>query len=228
MKLNRIKTKCISFNNSRTKDFMPQLSLEEGTYLEVINQLKLVGLVVNSSLTWQPHVDYSVSRVNSVIWQLVRFKQLGAPREKLITLYILKVRSILMFGAVCFHSSLSVELSRKIELQQKRCLAVILGTEYHSYSSALLLTSLPRLDTLREQTCLKWALKNQLDPKHSHLFPLTKRVTRTSKKFEEQFCRGSKLYKSAVPSMQRALNKYYHKEDHSVTITTKSGISFTV
>ena len=152
---------------------MPQLSIEEGVYLEVINQLKLVGLVINTSLTWQDHIDYTVSRVNSVIWQLVRFKQLGAPRDKLLTLYILKVRSILMFGAVCFHSSLPLELSRKLELQQKRCLAVILGSEYQSYSYALSLTLLPRLDTLREQTCLKWAIKNQLDPKHTHLFPLT-------------------------------------------------------
>ena len=89
-------------------------------------------------------------------------------------------------------------------------------------------TSLPRLDTLREQTCLRWAIKNQLNPQHAHLFPLTQRKTRTSKKFEEQFCRGSKLYKSAVPSMQRALNKYYLKEGDSVTIVTKSGVSFTV
>ena len=84
MKLNSKKTKCMPFINSLTKDFEPRLSLEDGKYLEVIYQMKLVGLVISSDMTWNAHVSYTVSRVNSVIWQLVRFKNLGAPRDKLI------------------------------------------------------------------------------------------------------------------------------------------------
>ena len=100
MKLNNKKTKCIPFNNSLTKDFMPQIWIEDNEALEVIYQLKLVGLVINSALNWTDHVDYTIGRVNKILWQITRFRQLGAPREKLITLYILKVRSVLMFGAV--------------------------------------------------------------------------------------------------------------------------------
>ena len=47
---------------------MPQLSLEEGNYLEVIYQLKLVGLVINTELTWNDHITYTVTRVNRVLW----------------------------------------------------------------------------------------------------------------------------------------------------------------
>ena len=47
------------------------------------------------------------------------------------------------------------ELSRKLEIQQKRSLAVILGKDYRSYSHALNRTNLPRLDELRETACLK-------------------------------------------------------------------------
>ena len=106
---------------------MPQLKLEDDCFLEVIYEMKLVGIYLTSDLKWDKHINYTVSRVNKVIWKLVRFKQLGAPREKLKTLYILKIRSILMFEAVCYHSSLTLELSRKLEIQQKRSLAVILG-----------------------------------------------------------------------------------------------------
>ena len=81
MKINSSKTKCLPFINSRTKDFEPKLSIEEGTHLEIIYMLKLVGLVITSSLTWHDHVDYTVKRVNGVIWQLVRFKNIGASRE---------------------------------------------------------------------------------------------------------------------------------------------------
>ena len=87
---------------------MPQLQLEDGTFLEVIYKLKLVGLVITSELSWSAHVDYTVKRVNKIMWQLTRFKQLGAKQDKLLTFYKLKIRSILMFGAICFHSSLSI------------------------------------------------------------------------------------------------------------------------
>ena len=45
MVLNSKKTKCIPFVNSKTKDFIPQLSIDEGKYIEVIYQLKLVSVV---------------------------------------------------------------------------------------------------------------------------------------------------------------------------------------
>ena len=60
------------FINSNTRDFLPQLSLDEGTNLEVIYEPKLVGLVVTSDLTWIAHIDYTVERVNRVLWQLIR------------------------------------------------------------------------------------------------------------------------------------------------------------
>ena len=109
MKLNKSKTECLPFINSNTRDFIPQLTLEEGSYLEVIYELKLVGLVITSDNTWTAHVDYTVARVNHVLWQLTRFRRLGAAQDKLVTFYIFKIRSILMFGAVCYHSALKKE-----------------------------------------------------------------------------------------------------------------------
>ena len=113
-----------------------------------------------------------------------------------------------MFGAVCYHSALTKELSHRLELQQKRSLAIILGSKYQSYRNALSLTSLPRLDTIRGEACLKWATKAQINPLHSDLFPLNPSVvqTRWRPKFKEFKCRTDKFYQSAVPSMTRALN----------------------
>ena len=115
-----------------------------------------------------------------------------------------------MFGAVCLHSSLTSELSSKLELQQKRCLAVILGQQYRNYTSALLATSLPRLDTLRTEACLKWALAAQQNPLHAELFQINKSDinTRGRKKYQEYFCSTVKYYNSAVPYMSRLLNSY--------------------
>ena len=229
MVLNHKKTKCLSFINSRTKDFMPQLKINSCEYLEVIYSLKLVGMIITSDLTWQAHIMYTVKRVNSVLWQLTRFKNQGAPQDKLLTFYVLKIRSILMFGSVCFHSSLSAELSHKLELQQKRSFAVILGKKYKSYSQACSLLNLPRIDTLREKACLKWALKARANPKHSHLFPLTSSSvnTRHRKKHIESFCSSSKFYNSAVPYMTRMLNNHIDKNE-KIIITTNSGSSIII
>ena len=183
---------------------MPKLVLEEGSYLEVIYELTLVGLVITSDNTWTAHVNYTVARVNHVLWQLTRFRRLGATQDKLVTFYILKIRSILMFGSVCYDSALTKKLSHKLELQQKRSLAVILGSQYRNYSHALLVTSLPRLDILREEACLRWATKAQANPLHADMFPLNSSEvqTRWRPKFREYKCRTDKFYRSAVLNQQ--------------------------
>ena len=154
-------------------------------------------------------------------------------RKKLIQFYILKIQSILMFGAVCFHSSLTKEHSWQLELQQKRSLAFILRTDYQNYNHALNRTSLTRLDTLREKACLIWAIKAETNPQHSHLFPLNPSLvqTRFRKQFKEYNCKGSKFYDSAVPSMVRALNNHntqIGRNEGEVTATTNSGIVINV
>jgi hypothetical protein len=90
MVLNQKKTKCLHFINSKTKDFLPQLKVNDDSLLEVIYDLKLVGLVVTSDLSWQKHIEYTIKRVNSVIWQITRFKLNGAQQDKLKPFYGLK------------------------------------------------------------------------------------------------------------------------------------------
>ena len=233
MILNSKKTRCIPFNNSLTKDFIPKYSVDGQTNLEVIYSLKLVGLVITSELTWKSHIEYTVGRVNKIIWQLTRFKQHGADMKMLVKFYILKIRSVLMFGAVCYHSSLTQENTRQLELQQKRSLACILGSEYKSYSHALEVTMLPRLDKLREDACVKWAMKAQANPQHTQLFPInhSQVETRNRQFFKEYKCKGAKYFNSAVPHMVRTLNSLqFHPagSNREVTIITNSGATIIV
>ena len=228
MMLNKKKTKCMPFISSRSKDFMPELRLEEETNLEVIYQLKLVGLVITSDLTWEEHVNYTVERINKTIWQLTRLKNMKAPRSKLIEFYKVKIRSILMFGSVCFHSALTQQQSRLLEAQQKRCLIVILDSDYRSYGHALALTELPRLADLRQEAMVRWAVKAQASPQHRHLFPTRPNTmsTRSGVQFLEHKCRTNKFYSSAVPAMARAMNSRGISPAgtaRGTTITTTSG-----
>ena len=61
MKINSKKTKIIPFNFSKSMDFIPEISFPGGDQLEVIYQTKLVGVIIDSSLSWGPHVEETVA-----------------------------------------------------------------------------------------------------------------------------------------------------------------------
>ena len=58
MKLNSQKTKVILFNNARNYDFMPRCSIGEDEALEVVEEIRLLGVMVTSDLKWNAHCDY--------------------------------------------------------------------------------------------------------------------------------------------------------------------------
>ena len=52
-------------------DYIHELYLPGGEQLEVIYQTKLVGLVVESSLSWWPHVEYTIGNANKKLCFLI-------------------------------------------------------------------------------------------------------------------------------------------------------------
>jgi hypothetical protein len=122
------------------------------------------------------------------------------------TLYQLRVLSTLEFAAPVFHSSLSKDLIRQVEMVQKKAFAIILV----SYESVLETLQLERLDARRESLSHNFALKCTKSSQHNTIFPLNtnfRENMRHTKKFKEHQCRTSRYYKSAVPYMARLLNK---------------------
>ena len=108
MKINHKKTKIIPFNYTKKMDFIPELSFPGDEPLEVIYQTKLVGVIVDSSLSWGPHVEYTLKNATSKLWLLIRFKSRGASQDQLLTLYQLKIRCILEFASPAFHGALTI------------------------------------------------------------------------------------------------------------------------
>ena len=62
MKINPKKTKIIKFNKSRRHDFPPELSLSGNQMLEVVPEVKLVGIMVSHDLKWQKNTDFICSK----------------------------------------------------------------------------------------------------------------------------------------------------------------------
>ena len=210
MRVNCKKTKIIPFNTTKKYDFLPLLSFPNSDPLEVIYETRLLGVIITSNLSWQPHVDDICRRATSKLWVLVRFKAMGGTKDQLLKVFQSRIRSTLEFASPVFHSGLTKEQSRKIESVQKKAFALILGKNYSNYESALMDLNQERLDTRRATLSLKFAIKCTQSAKHKDMFPLNPNFRpnmRYQKPFLEPYCHTSRYYHSSIPSLARLLNE---------------------
>ena len=210
MKLNMKKTKVMPFNFSKKFDFLPQLQFLNQEPLEVIYQTRLLGVTLSSDLSWAPHTNDITIRAAKKLWVLIRFKSLGATTDQLLTVFQLRIRSTLEFAAPVFHSGLTQDQSRQIEMVQKKAFAIILGKKYYSYESALKTLEQEKLETRREKLSLNFAEKCTKSSKFQSMFPLNTNLRqnmRHKKKFKEFKCKTNRYYNSSIPYLTRLLNK---------------------
>ena len=210
MKINAKKSKIMPFNFCKKFDFLPQLHLPDSDPLEVIYETKLLGVTISSDLTWTSHVNDIVTRATKKLWTLIRFKNLGASTTQLITVYQTRIRSTLEFAAPVINSALTKEQSNKMEMVQKKALAIILSGNYNNYVSALNQVGLERLDKRRHDLSLSFAVKCTKSSQHKFMFPANTNFRanmRSPKPFKEFLCNTSRYFKSPIPYLARLLNK---------------------
>ena len=65
------------FDPSITKDFRPHLKVE-GTKIELVEQTKVLRVIVKSNLSWTANTDHIYDRCMNKMWMKRRLKKLGA------------------------------------------------------------------------------------------------------------------------------------------------------
>ena len=167
MKINQEKSKVMLFNTSYKNDFQPQLEID-GVLLEVVEKMKLLGVIITNDLKWKENTEYITKKAYSRMWLIRRLKQSGASISALLDIYTKHVRSVVEFASVVWHSSLTQENTTAIERVQKSAFAVILGSRYESYDGACELLSMKKLSNRRDTLALKFATKASKHPIHKH------------------------------------------------------------
>ena len=208
MKINYKKTKLIIFNTGKARDFFPRFNFN-GEELEVIEETKLLGIMIRSDLSWSSHVNYIVTRANKKLWTLRRLKKLGCKTNDLIDVYYKQVRGILEQGVQIWHSGITNIQRNKIERVQKSALSIILGQNYKSYNRALKTLKLESLFLRREKLCKTFAKKCELSPKFSKWFKRQfKTITTRGKvnKYCEIDARTTRFEKSPISFLIKLLN----------------------
>ena len=94
------------FNPCKSLDFQPEIPLN-GHNLQVIDEMKLLGVIIKSDLSWHANTNYIVSRANKRLWLLRRLKNLGANRADLLEIYRTQVRIVQELAVPAWQGNLS-------------------------------------------------------------------------------------------------------------------------
>ena len=126
MKINFEKTKMIVFNPCKGTDFMPQFTVDDHR-IEVVEEIRCLGLIVRADLKWISNTRYIVRRAYQKLWMVKRLKNLGAHTADLVDIFEKHVRSVLEFGTIVWHPSITQSETIDIERVQKSFCRIVLG-----------------------------------------------------------------------------------------------------
>ncbi|KAK8378976.1 hypothetical protein O3P69_009602 [Scylla paramamosain] len=59
----------------------------DGNIIPCVSTAKMVGLIINSSLTWQDHIDHIITKASKRLFMLFRARSFGATQEQQVQLY---------------------------------------------------------------------------------------------------------------------------------------------
>ena len=212
MQINYKKSKLMIFNPCRSLDFQPEFGFGQD-HMEVVEHMKLLGVILQSDLKWSMNTANIVSRASNKLWIIRRLKELGAKPYELVDMFTKQCRSILEYGVPAWQGAITIQEKQDIERVQKMALRIIFGEQYYTYSNALELAGLDTLEDRRNKICLKFAKKAEQHNKHRNWFKPKLRVnTRQNiEKYWKPLARTERLRNSPICFLTNLLNKHYQK-----------------
>ena len=140
-----------------------------------------------------------------------------------------RIRCKLEQSAAVWSSSLTQKNICDLEREQKSAVRIIFGKPYESYTEALKELNIMRLSERREIICLQFAKNslrlnnfNQLFPRHRNEHDMK---TRQQNEYHVSMSHGKRYATSAIPSMQKLLNKDIRKQKMSLKQLKNSPMS---
>ena len=213
MEINYKKTKLMVFNPCTSVDFMPEFMLG-GHDLEVVEEMRILGIIIRSDMKWYSNTDSIVTRANKKLWMLRRLKYLGAEDDDLVDIYEKQIRSLLELAVPAWQGSITQGEKMDIERVQKCALYIILGSRYESYKNALKTLTLENLDERRNKLCLKFSKKAEKHDKHSKWFKMNGNPVNTRQmkyKYWEVQYSHTRFKNSPISFLTKVLNEHYSK-----------------
>ena len=99
------------FNFTNLYDFIPWLNFPGEEPLNVVYETKLLGVTLSSDLTFSSHINEICKKAKQSMWILIRFRNMGANKSQLLTIWQQKGKSKLEFASPVFFSRITKEQS---------------------------------------------------------------------------------------------------------------------
>lgn len=168
--LNLEKTKELTISFRRSPEHFDPVTVD-GIQIQATTSSKLLGLIINNTLTWNDHVDSLIKKAAGKIYVLVQLKRACVPAEDLVSYYCACIRSSLDYACPVFHFSLPQYLQSELESVQKRALACIFPRmPYREALERACLTSIREHHEDITKSLFRSISENQ-DSKLHHLIP---------------------------------------------------------
>ena len=179
--------------------------------LPIAHEVKLLGVYIDNTISWQTHVNYILKRANRMIFILYRARQFGFAVSTMLTLYQWYIRTGLEYAAPVWHPGLTVQQQTSLERVQKRCYRIMLGDAYISYENAIATLQTASLYDRREALTLRFGKSLLRSPEFRRLLPPTGDAVhqhRTRHRHLLRPIRGSARYKkTTIPYIVDLLNR---------------------
>ena len=128
MRINESKLKVILFNKSRKFDFPPEFAFKNGEILEVLEETRLLGLVLTSDLRWKSNTKSICSKTMAKMWLLRRMKVMKLEPIIIFDYYIKEIRSLAEQSVPIWNSGLTQIQISDLERIQKVSLKIMLSS----------------------------------------------------------------------------------------------------
>ena len=173
MQLNTKKSTLIVFNPTYIYQAIPFISIDGQNSLLCVAEMRLLGVLLDQGLTWWPLVTDLTRRSNSRVWALLRLRENGASKSQLVETYKVRIRTVLEYCCPVWGALINGRQSQELELIQRRCASIILGTEAQSHSRNLEKLGLETLEDRRLEITKQFAFKTLTSPQHSFWYKHT-------------------------------------------------------
>lgn len=97
----------------------------DGQSVQRVSGTKLLGVLINSNLKWDDHVNYIYKKASSRIYFLKHLKRAGLSSEELRLYYITVIRSVIEYAAPAWFTSTTTAQKERLNHIQKRALRII-------------------------------------------------------------------------------------------------------
>ena len=198
------------FNKSRKYDFPPEFSFSNGEFLEVLEETRLLGIVLTSDLRWFANSSSIYSKAMGKMWLLRRMKILKLEPEIIVDYYIKEIRCLAEQGVAIWNSGLTKGQINDLEKIQKVALKIILGDEYWSYDQACEKFEVKSLSLRRLDLCTNFALKLYKSERSREYFTLPNNLEATRSVPQpvlETMCNTVRCYNAPHNYLGRLVNE---------------------